>query len=244
MRTRMRTMPEMHRQLRQIRLIDMLQETGTDLTETKTKTKERKQPKPMAKKNGNTIMEADTTAGAAATAVPLDFVMLPPNALSIDLDSRAGETYDDAAFKELCESVKLVGIVNPIRAYIGSDSNAHVTEGRRRVKAAIAVGLPEIPVVIAPEGNAESLDPMKVMLMAFHANNVVKSEGPMDYAKMIRWLKTEKEMKSKEVAKVLNRSASWVTQYDKLNDVPEDVQALVGTEAFTAAAAIDTMSPS
>lgn len=98
-----------------------------------------------------TTTSNDTTEQATAapeTAQRDELVQLDPHSLDIDANVRDSVNTDTDEFRELVESIRQRGVLQPIVATRYADDVVKVTYGQRRTFAAREAGLETVPVII------------------------------------------------------------------------------------------------
>jgi ParB family chromosome partitioning protein len=84
-----------------------------------------------------------------ASFLPLQLITLPPQ--------QPRRYFDPEAMSSLVNSVQEHGILEPILVRLRADQNYELVAGERRLRAARAAGLPEVPVVIKELNDQEAL---------------------------------------------------------------------------------------
>ena len=174
----------------------------------------------MAKKSGLgrglglLVGEADgETAGLRPdSALPIEQVR--PN------KEQPRRTFDEKELSELTDSIKQNGVLQPILVRkVGTDYE--IVAGERRYQAAKAAGLTEVPVVIREISDE---DVFKLALI----ENLQRSDlTPLEEARGYKRLIAEKDMTQEELARVLSKSRSTITNTLRLLDLPSEVQEFV-----------------
>ena len=163
--------------------------------------------------------------------------MIPPKATSkaskekVSNVSKTGETilkinevepnkkqprkfFNEEALKELSDSIKQHGIVQPLVVAKQKDYY-EIIAGERRWRAAKMAGLKEVPVVI------KDYSPQEIMEVALIENIQREDLNPVEEAKAYQNLIKEYNLKQEEVAERVSKSRSAVTnslRLLKLND--------------------------
>lgn len=133
------------------------------------------------------------------------------------------EVEDPEGISELGRSLKHYGLINPIT--LAKDPDGHLTliAGRRRLAAAEWAGWDKIGATIVTRSEVEQ------EIMRWHENlyrlnlNAIE-EGKAIVTNLQKWQITEQEM-----AEMIGRSVSWVSQRVALVSGPEDVALAVET---------------
>ncbi|MDO9557666.1 MAG: ParB/RepB/Spo0J family partition protein [Coriobacteriia bacterium] len=126
---------------------------------------------------------------------------------------------DEEHIAELSDSVKKVGILQPIIVRPVSDGY-QIIAGERRWRAAKAAGLEIVPVRIMASSETEAL------AIALIENLQRQDLNPIEEARGYRKLLTEYDMTQSELADKVSKSRSAVTNTLRLLDLPEEVQEL------------------
>ena len=163
--------------------------------------------------------DAETAGMRADSTLPLDRIR--PN------KGQPRRTFDDAELAELADSIRQNGVLQPL---LVRDRGNHyeIVAGERRYQAARAAGLDEVPVIIR---DISDDDVFKLALI----ENLQRSDlSPLEEANGYRQLIKEKGLTQEELAKILSKSRSTITNTLRLLDLPEEVQELVETGRLTA----------
>lgn len=175
----------------------------------------------MAKKSGLgkglglLVGEADAeTAGMRETdtTVPIDKIQPNPG--------QPRKTFSPDELGELSDSIKQNGILQPILVRkVGA--TYEIVAGERRYQAAKLAGLDEVPVVVREISDE---DVFKLALI----ENLQRSDlTPLEEARGYRQLLDEKDLTQEQLAKMLSKSRSSITNTLRLLDLPDEVQELV-----------------
>jgi ParB family chromosome partitioning protein len=128
--------------------------------------------------------------------------------------------FDDVALTELAESIKAVGLVQPVVVRRRGD-RYELVAGERRWRAARQAGLEKIPAIIREAGDAESLE------LALIENLSREDLNPIDTARAYAILQEDFGATQEELAGKLGRSRSAVANTLRLLDLPDEVQDLI-----------------
>lgn len=130
--------------------------------------------------------------------------------------------FDEQAMAELVASVRAHGILQPIlvRPHAGRHQ---IIAGERRWRAAQAVGLHEIPVVVRP------LDDRQVSEIALIENIQRADLNAIEEARGYQRLIAEHGHTQSALADIVGKSRSHITNLLRLLDLPTPVQAMVET---------------
>ena len=181
----------------------------------------------MAKKSGLgkglglLVGEADAeTAGMRPDSV-LPLAQIRPN------KGQPRKLFKPDELAELADSIKQNGVLQPILVRKKGDYY-EIVAGERRYQAAREAGLEEVPVIIREISDD---DVFKLALI----ENLQRSDlSPLEEASGYRQLIKEKGLTQEELAKILSKSRSTITNTLRLLDLPEEVQELVDEGRLTA----------
>ena len=135
--------------------------------------------------------------------------------------------FDEAALKDLSESIRVQGIVQPIVVRAVDDEKYEIIAGERRWRAAKMANLTEVPVVI------RSVDSQTALAMALIENMQRKDLSPLEEARGFERMMNEFEVTQAEVAEAIGRSRSSVTNLLRILKLPESIQQLIEDEKLS-----------
>lgn len=181
----------------------------------------------MAKKSGLgrglglLVGEADAETAGMRPDSTLPISEIKPN------KGQPRKTFRPEELAELADSIKQNGILQPLLVR-KKGSEYEIVAGERRYQAAKTAGLTEIPVVIR---DISDDDVFKLALI----ENLQRSDlSPLEEAQGYRQLIKEKGLTQEELAKLLSKSRSAITNTLRLLDLPKEVQELVEEGKLTA----------
>lgn len=181
----------------------------------------------MAKKSGLgrglglLVGEADAETAGMRPDSTLPISEIKPN------KGQPRKTFRPEELAELADSIKQNGILQPLLVR-KKGSGYEIVAGERRYQAAKAAGLSEVPVVIREISDDE------VFKLALIENLQRSDLSPLEEAQGYRQLIKEKGLTQEELAKILSKSRSAITNTLRLLDLPEEVQGLVEKGKLTA----------
>jgi len=136
-------------------------------------------------------------------------------------------TFEDAALKELAESIRAQGILSPLLVRPLTENGFEIVFGERRYRAAQLAGQDTVPVRIRQMSDAEALEAQLV-------ENLIRAEiHPMEEAQGFRALLALDEPKYsiEQIAAKVGKSPVFVASRLKLTDlVPKAVEAFYADE--------------
>ena len=116
---------------------------------------------------------------------------------------QARSEFDEAALKELADSIRANGIVQPPVVRRRADGKYELIAGERRTRAAIMAGLKKIPVVLA------DADDRKAAEMGVVENIQRKDLNVIEEAEGYRLLKEQFGITQEDVAERVGKSRRW-----------------------------------
>jgi ParB family transcriptional regulator, chromosome partitioning protein len=155
--------------------------------------------------------------------IEADIDRLSPNRFQPRLNA------DDARLRELADSIKANGIIQPIVVRKDGD-RFQIIAGERRWRAAALAGLTRVPVVvrdIAP-GRERSL-----LEMALIENIQREDLNPIDEALAYRRLADEFQLKQDDIAAAVGKDRASVANLLRLLKLPDEVRAEVASGRLT-----------
>ena len=134
---------------------------------------------------------------------------------------------DEAHIAELADSIRKVGVLQPIvvRPHAGE---YQIIAGERRWRAARAAGLEKVPVRVMMCSETEAL------ALALIENLQREDLNPVEEARGYRRLIDEYHMTQSELADRVSKSRSAVTNTLRLLDLPEDILELLYNNQISA----------
>ncbi|MCI9439348.1 MAG: ParB/RepB/Spo0J family partition protein [Lachnospiraceae bacterium] len=165
-----------------------------------------------AKTNKESVSE--TGSGEKAAEVVVKITMVEPNR------KQPRKNFDEDSLQELCDSIKQVGLIQPILVQDRKD-HYEIIAGERRWRAAKMAGLKEIPVIIRDYSDQE------IMEISLIENIQREDLNPIEEAQAYKRLLTEFNLKQDEVAERVSKSRAAVTNSIRLLKLNERVQQMV-----------------
>lgn len=134
------------------------------------------------------------------------------------------KTFDEGAIKELAQSIEQNGLIQAITLRKKKGENGEKYEivcGECRYRAHVLLGRETIEAVV------KELDDKQAFACMVIENLQRKDIDPMEEASALKYLYTEAKVSVKEIAKMLGKSGSFVTNRIQLNNiVPEFVELM------------------
>lgn len=168
-------------------------------------------------------MTATATAptGASLTHVPID-------AITVVDGFNPRTAMDDARLAEITASVKQVGIIQPVIVTPGESEGAYtLIAGHRRVAAARAAKLAEVPSLVF-----EQIDEQTKLQLALIENLQREDISPIDEAAGYERAINQFGLTQKQLAEMLGRSTSHVSERLRLRKLPAECQQHIASGAI------------
>lgn len=126
---------------------------------------------------------------------------------------------DDKELKELSESIKEKGFIQPIVVRRIEEDKFEVVAGARRLQAAKLLGINKIPTLV------KELDDKDTFMLAIVENLQRKDLNPLEEALAFKRLMEEFGLTQEEVGRFLNKDKSSIANTLRLLKLPPDIQA-------------------
>jgi len=165
---------------------------------------------------------AAETRNRAQRRVPIEF--LRPNPLN------PRQTFPEAELEELTASIRERDIIQPIivRGVSGVADAFEIIAGERRWRAAQRAGLHDVPVVIVEADDRQALE------FAIIENIQRADLNPLDEARGYENLVAQFGYTQNDLAKIMGKSRSHVTNTLRLSRLPDGVKQKVTSGALSA----------
>ena len=128
------------------------------------------------------------------------------------------KNFDSEALKELADSIKVHGIIQPITVRRLSRNQYQLISGERRFQAARLSGLKTIPAYV------RSADDQQMLEMSLIENIQRENLNHIEIALSYQRLLTECKLKQDELGERVGKNRSTVTNYLRLLKLPPDIQ--------------------
>ena len=135
--------------------------------------------------------------------------------------------FDESALQELSDSIRELGIVQPITLRDQGDGTYLIIAGERRWRASQMAGLKAIPAYV------RTVDDENMMEMALIENIQREDLNPIEEAQAYKRLLTEFNLKQDEVAERVSKSRTAVTNSMRLLKLCDEVQQMVINDMLT-----------
>ena len=163
------------------------------------------------------------------TAIPKD----PEGAVEVPVESirpnpyQPRKTFDKEKLKELSESIKKHGIIQPLIVR-KKGLNYELVAGERRLRAAKLAKLQTVPVLV------REYDEKQMRELSLVENIQRHDLNPLEEAKAIQELMKQCSYTQAQAAERLGRSRAAVANLLRMLNLPEELQAMIADEKVTA----------
>ena len=129
--------------------------------------------------------------------------------------------YNEEKLQDLIESIKEKGIIQPILVREVQNGEFEVIAGERRLKAARALNLENVPAIIKSVNDEEAL------IIALIENVQRENLNPIEEAQAYRRLIDDFQLTHEDVAKAVGKDRSTISNIMRLLKLPDEIQNLV-----------------
>lgn len=136
---------------------------------------------------------------------------------------------EDEELQEIAASIKSIGVIEPI-IVVRKGDNFSLVAGHRRIAAATAAGLGEIPAIIREGTEAENAE------VRFAENFFRRDLSPVEQAAAIRECLDDGIMTIAELAKGFHRTEQWITAQANMTTWAPEVLHAIHTKRISVAA--------
>lgn len=138
------------------------------------------------------------------------------------------KNFDMEKLAELAESIKENGIIQPIIVTKTEGSDYELIAGERRLEAAKLAGLERVPVVIRSVSKKEQLQ------LAIIENVQREDLDPIEEALAYRVLSEDFSLTHKDIAQIMSKERTTISNSLRLLNLPAEVQAMVSNGTLSA----------
>ena len=158
----------------------------------------------------------DNDIGGDEGAVTLRISEIEPN------KAQPRKTFDNEALKQLADSIKEHGVLQPLLVKSMPAGNYKIIAGERRWRAAKMAGLSEVPVLIRDDLNEEQAAQI-ALIENLQRENLNPVEEALGYKELI----DEYSMTQEQLAKAIGKARSSIANSLGLLALPEEVKKLL-----------------
>lgn len=158
-------------------------------------------------------VENDQT-NSGSTKVPIELVDGNP--------SQPRKHFATEEIAELSESIKSLGLLQPVLVREAKDGRYQIIAGERRWRAAKLAGLTQLPVIIHQTTDKESLE------MALVENIQRQNLNPVEEAQAFKSLMSDFSHTQESLAERVGKDRATIANYLRLLSLPKEVMDLIG----------------
>ena len=167
-----------------------------------------------------------------ATTETLDGTRAPTRDVPIDRIApnpfQPRSRFDETSLKELADSIRATGILQPVLLRRGPDGGYQLVAGERRFRAAQHAGLDAIPAVVREVDDREMLE------LAIIENVQREDLNPIDEAKGYQTLAARLQLTHDQISNRVGKHRTAVTNTLRLLGLPVEVQDMVSRGTLSA----------
>ncbi|MBQ2452746.1 MAG: ParB/RepB/Spo0J family partition protein, partial [Bacteroidales bacterium] len=173
--------------------------TGKDLGEMR---------KPVGYVNKDIISTVGATPANVSDIIRINIDLIEPNPFQPRM------TFDEQALEELCQSIRALGLIQPITVRSRSEGKYQIISGERRYRASKMAGMDMIPAYIIKTDD-------KGMLEMAIVENIQREElDPIEIAMSYQRLIDECDLTQDQMAQRIGKKRSSITNYLRLLKLP------------------------
>lgn len=177
----------------------------------------------------------NASGGAAGTELFVNPSLLKPN------PHQPRHEFNEEALKELADSIREHGIIQPIIVEDAGDGTYFIIAGERRTRAARLAGLSKVPVIVKKFSDERKLE------IALIENIQRENLNPVEEAHAYHELMTLGNLSQEEAAARVGKNRSTVANALRLLKLPEDMTSSLASGQITsghARAILSVLNPS
>jgi len=168
-------------------------------------------------KDADSVKSKNAAAAEAPVTITSNLNEIPVDQIEVN-KFQPRSHFNDEALKELSESIKIQGIIQPITVRQLSPNEYQLISGERRLRASKLAGLTKIPAYIRTANDQQMLE--MALIENIQRENLNPIEIAISYQRMI----SECNLKQEELGERVGKNRSTVTNYVRLLKLPPDIQ--------------------
>jgi ParB family chromosome partitioning protein len=157
---------------------------------------------------------------SSSEKIPIHFVYANP--------SQPRKNFNQELLKELSDSIKEQGIIQPILVRKKSEDKYEIVAGERRWRAAQLAKIHEVPVIILNVDDKKSLE--FAILENIQRSDLNGIEEALGYDNLVKKFGYSQET----LSKILGKSRSHITNTLRLAGLPEEIKKMISDGLLTA----------
>ena len=131
------------------------------------------------------------------------------------------KTFDDSTLRELADSIKLNGVIQPVILRQSSVKGYEIIAGERRVRASRLAGKKTIPAIV------REFDETAMIEVAILENLQREDLTPLEEADGYQTLMNKLNLTQVDVAQRLGKSRPYIANHLRLLNLPQDVKVML-----------------
>jgi ParB family transcriptional regulator, chromosome partitioning protein len=168
--------------------------------------------------NGSVVPYSESTP-ASISEIPMDSIEANP--------FQPRSSFDIDLLEELAESIKTLGLIQPITVRLSENGKYQIISGERRFRAAVIAGLTQIPAYI------RKADDQGMLEMAIVENIQRENLDSIEVALSFQRLIEECSLTQEEMAERVGKKRATVTNYLRLLKLPAEIQLAIRAKKIT-----------
>jgi ParB family chromosome partitioning protein len=132
-------------------------------------------------------------------------------------------TFQEESIKELAESIRIHGILQPIIVTYGANDEYQIIAGERRLLAAKHLGLTEVPAIV------KKVTPQEHLILSLIENLQREDLNPIEEAQGYQQLIDEFGLTQEELARYVGKTRPYIANTLRILKLPEEVKDLVAS---------------
>ena len=167
------------------------------------------------------------SAAAAVASVPARAVSDVPVKLVVPSPWQPRQDFDPDALRELAESIKVHGIIQPLVCRKAAGGLFELVGGERRLRAAQLAGLAQVPVIVIDAVDRDAAE------LALVENLQREDLNAIEEAEGYKALADKFSLTQEEIADRVGKARPSVANALRLLDLPDEVKQLVGARLLS-----------
>jgi ParB family chromosome partitioning protein len=155
-------------------------------------------------------------------------LLVDPSLIDLNPD-QPRRNFDEKEMASLAQSVKSRGVIDPLDVISKADGRYELIDGERRLRAARLLNLEQVPIFIGEK----SEDPAESLFLALVHNLCRADLNPMEEAEAFSRLEKEFGHTHQQIAEMIGRDRSSVTNSVRLLRLPETIKDDIRYERLT-----------
>lgn len=154
--------------------------------------------------------EVRTAGSSSINEVPVRLIQPNPN--------QPRREFDEQALEELADSIREIGLIQPITVRDMADGSYIIIAGERRWRACQMAGMQQIPAYV------RTVDDENMMEMALVENIQREDLNPLEIALAYQHLLEQYDLTQERLSEKVGKNRSTVTNYLRLLKLPAEIQ--------------------